>query len=121
MQCAKLTSLYGLAHGHAAGLCVKALWPYMVNHLDECIDPRGSEYLNGVFDDIAVAMGKNSVSDAIDFYRDFWESLELETPKVKDKNDFEILKKSVNPVRLKNNPVRLNEESIGMLYHKILS
>lgn len=120
-MCYKLTSLYGLAHGHAAGLCVKALWPYMVNHLDECIDPRGSEYLNGVFDDIAVAMGKNSVSDAIDFYRDFWESLELETPKVKDKNDFEILKKSVNPVRLKNNPVRLNEESIGMLYHKILS
>ena len=35
-------------------------------------------------------------------------------------DDFEILKKSVNPVRLKNNPVELNSDDIDMLYHQIL-
>ena len=38
----------------------------------------------------------------------------------KSEGDFEILKKSVNPTRLKNNPVELDEDTIDMLYHKIL-
>ena len=35
-------------------------------------------------------------------------------------NDFEILKNSVNPIRLKNNPVKLIMEDIDCLYHQIL-
>ncbi len=31
--CYGLTSLYGLAHGHAAALCVRRLWPYMVQNV----------------------------------------------------------------------------------------
>ena len=29
-MCYKLTSLYGIAHGHAAALCIVKLFPYMI-------------------------------------------------------------------------------------------
>ena len=43
-MCYKLTSMYGIAHGHAVALCVARLWPYMVSHLDQCTDRRGDRH-----------------------------------------------------------------------------
>ena len=40
----KLTSEFGLAHGHAAALCLGPVWRYMLEHVDgECVDLRGPE------------------------------------------------------------------------------
>lgn len=119
-MCYKLTSLYGISHGHAAVLCVSRLWPYMVAHTEKCIDPRGEEYLKGIFDKIAEAMGCGSVPEAIDKLHAVVEKLELKAPEVNDASEYEILKTSVNPVRLKNHPVQLDEETIDKLYHEIL-
>lgn len=44
-MCYKLTSLYGIAHGHAAALCVSKLWLYMRGNIEECIDSRGKEHI----------------------------------------------------------------------------
>lgn len=41
----KITSLFGIPHGHAVALCLPAVWRYMNNHMDHCIDPRGANYL----------------------------------------------------------------------------
>ena len=35
-------------------------------------------------------------------------------------SDLELLSTSVNPVRLKNNPIKLNEETIHALYEVIV-
>ncbi len=118
-MCYKVTSLYGIAHGHAAALCVSELWPYMVNNTEKCIDPRGEEYLRGVFFEIAAAMGCDTVEEAIKCYHDFVAELEFEIPTA-DVADIEKLKTSVNPVRLKNNPVRLDEQVIEGLYRRCL-
>ncbi len=40
-MCYKLTSIYGIAHGHAAALCVSKLFPFMADNIDKCIDTRG--------------------------------------------------------------------------------
>ena len=48
-----------------------------------------------------------------------FDSLELKVPEAKEE-DYAELKTSVNPVRLKNNPVKLTEESIESLYRIIL-
>lgn len=120
-MCYKLTSLFGIAHGHAAALCVPKLWRYMIANTDKCIDLRGSQYLEQVFADIAKVMGANEAVKAVDKYEAFLSELGLETPKIKDNECFDILKKSVNPVRLKNNPVKLDEEVIDTLYHQILT
>ncbi len=119
-MCYKLTSMYGIAHGHAAALCVKELWEYMLNHIDECIDPRGTTYLNETFNSIAQAYGCNSTEDAIHTFNQILNRLNMTPPKVKNQYDFEILKTSVNPVRLKNNPINLSVEIISRLYNNIL-
>ena len=56
-MCYKLTSLYGLAHGHAAALCVAKLWPYMLTHMEKCMDIRGEEYLKDMFAGLGKIMG----------------------------------------------------------------
>ncbi len=119
-MCYKLTSLYGIAHGHAAALCVSALWPYMVTHMGQCIDPRGTNHLASIFSDLAAAMRAESSESAASKFDDFLDALRLDRPKIHSVEDFAVLKKSVNPVRLKNNPVKLDESAIDTLYHQIL-
>ncbi|MBQ4284206.1 MAG: phosphonoacetaldehyde reductase [Lachnospira sp.] len=118
-MCYKLTSMYGLAHGHAAALCVRELFGYMADNTALCTDARGREYLDETFVQLADALGKESVEEAVAYYKEFVDSLELDIP-VPNEGDFYILKSSVNTDRLKNNPVGLTTESIDKLYHKIL-
>ena len=112
-MCYKLTSLYGISHGHAAALCVSKLWPYMMKNTDKCIDDRGEEHLKSVFEQLEKIITVKEFDEMI-------RTMELETPQVKASADYEVLKRSVNPVRLKNNPVELTEDVIDDLYHKIL-
>lgn len=118
-MCYKLTSLYGISHGHAAALCVQRLWPFMINHSEGCIDARGKEYLEGVWQELSEAYGCKSPMEAVEKFVNIVKKLELSIPAA-DEQDYDILKKSVNPVRLKNNPVGLEEEIIDSLYHNIL-
>lgn len=118
-MCYKLTSLYGIAHGHAAALCVSKLWPYMTRHTEKCIDERGENYLRGIFQKIAETMGCDSVEKAVMRFDEILEQFGL-TPPVPEESDYPILKTSVNPVRLKNFPVQLDENAINELYHQIL-
>ena len=37
----KITSMYGLPHGHAVAVCLPVIWKYMADHTDENIDKRG--------------------------------------------------------------------------------
>ena len=119
-MCYKLTSLYGIAHGHAAALCVKALFPYMIANTDKCIDPRGEEYLKATFGEIAKALGCDAPTLAANRFAEVVNSLDLASPQIESESDIDVLKTSVNPVRFKNNPVGLNVETIEMLYKEIL-
>lgn len=118
-MCYKITSLYKSAHGHAAALCDRKLFPWMLQNTDKCIDPRGEEYLESVFTEIANAMGCKTAVEAAQKLNDIFDNLELEVPTA-TAEDYEVLKNSVNPVRLKNHPIALDVETIDMLYHQIL-
>lgn len=63
-MCYKLTSLYGISHGHAASLCVRKLWPFMIENISLCTDERGAAYLMDTFSEIAKAMGCSSPIEA---------------------------------------------------------
>lgn len=117
-MCYKLTSLYGIAHGHAAALCISKLWPFMISHTERCIDGRGSEYLNNMYAEMAETFGCKSVEAAIEKYNALLTSLNLPVPQPKEE-DYSILRKSVNPIRLKNHPILLDEEVIDELYRRI--
>lgn len=120
-MCYKVTSLYGIAHGHAAALCDKVLFPYMIANTDKCIDKRGEQYLKESFNEIAAAMGCQTAESAAEKLAHIVDSLELESPNVKDANDIDVLKTSVNPDRLKNNPVKLSDDVIEKLYLTIIT
>jgi len=117
----KITSFYKLPHGHAVAVCLPEIWEYMLVNPGRCIDARGQEYLAGVFSDIAKAMGCATPREAIGVFRGMMKEMELGRPVAVNRDEeLEMLSTSVNPVRLKNNPVELNIEAIRSLYKNIL-
>ena len=117
----KITSLYKLPHGHAVAVCLPEVWQYMLDHPEGCIDVRGTAYLTQTFSEIAAAMGCDTPQEAVAYFRQMMSELEMSHPTSGDKtNDLKTLTSSVNPIRLKNNPVRLTEEVIRSLYSDIV-
>ena len=51
---------------------------------------------------------------------DEFADLDLERPALQNAGQLDLLTHSVNPVRLKNNPVQLDEETLEELYRQIL-
>jgi alcohol dehydrogenase class IV len=119
-KCYKITSLFHSAHGHAAILCDRVLFPWMAENTDKCTDPRGEEYLKATLNEIGRAMGCKDATEGAEKLRSIFDSLELEVPTA-TAEQFEILKNSVNPVRLKNHPIALDVDTIDILYHNILN
>lgn len=118
----KITSMYKLPHGHAVAVCLPEIWQYMTNHLNEVSDSRGSRYVEKTFYEIAEAMGYDKIRVAIAQFRQMMHDMELSYPKTTNKEeDLEVLVKSVNPVRLKNNPILIEESTAYSLYSHILS
>lgn len=119
-MCYKITSLFRCAHGHAAVLCDRVLFPWMVNHTDMCNDSRGEEYLRETLDEIGRTMGGSDAKAGAVKLAEIFKRLELAIPSAIE-SQFAELKTSVNPVRLKNHPIALDVDTIDMLYHKILN
>lgn len=118
----KITSMYKLPHGHAVAVCLPEIWDYMLTHTEKSIDKRGAEYVQSVFVLIANSMGSTTPKEAIVFFREMMNKMQLENPLSYTKSDVEIdvLSSSVNPVRLKNNPIGLETNVIRELYDHII-
>ena len=61
-----------------------------------------------------------SVDKACERFHRILKGLDMAVPQAEEK-DFEVLRSSVNPTRLKNHPVGLGTEDIDRLYRQILS
>lgn len=117
----KITSLYKLPHGHAVAVGLPVIWEYMVNNMDKCIDDRGQEYLETVFTSISNAMGCTNTIDAISLFNIMMEEMEIKQPiAIEREKELDILSTSVNPVRLKNNPVEIDEQTAYALYSQVV-
>lgn len=118
----KLTSMYHIPHGHAVALCLPEVWMYMMEHPEECIDPRGKEHLDFVFEWLGQIMQCDSPYKGLMMFRAIMFGLDLPTITTNNLDeDLEILTDSVNPVRLKNNPVALSSTAISTMYKRILT
>lgn len=117
----KITSLYKLPHGHAVAVGLPVIWKYMIGHINRCIDKRGVNYLEHIFNDISLAMGCNNPIEAIDSFEKIMHEIELTNPiSTNREDDLKVLSTSVNPIRLKNNPVELDANIIRQLYEFIV-
>ena len=106
----KLTSLYGVPHGRAVFMCLPHIWSYM----------NDKQVLPDVFVEIARVLGYETVPEAIDYLLKINEELFEDNKVTMDANDLEVLTVSVNPVRLKNNPLALSENEIRDLYKRLM-
>ena len=118
-MCYKITSLFSAAHGHAAILCDRILFPWMVRNTAKCIDRRGEQYLKKTLDEIGISMGCQDARSGAEKLARIFQELDFEVPKAA-RQQYEELKTSVNPVRLKNHPIALDADTINALYHQIL-
>ena len=85
----------------------------MEENLDKCIDLRGKEYLKNTLVELKdMVDGYNKIIELFNYFK-------LTIPSVSEE-ELNILVSSVNPDRLKNNPVELNNESIRNIYIKSL-
>lgn len=110
----KITSMYKLPHGHAVAVCLPEVWQYMLNNTDKCIDPRGEGYLIEILREID---GRISLG----LFNQMVKDMEMGYPISADRvNEIDILTASVNPVRLKNNPVVLSSKVLKGLYERII-
>ena len=117
----KITSMYKLPHGHAVAVCLPEIWEYMIGNMDKCIDSRGEGYLSGIFQEIAGALGASSPEEAVRMFRSMMEEMQMQQPVSENRDaDLEVLTTSVNPIRLRNNPVELKTETIHKLYDTII-
>jgi alcohol dehydrogenase class IV len=117
----KLTTLYGLPHGHAVALCLPEVWQYMLEHPERCIDSRGEEHLGFIMQWLGQIMECDSPEKGLMMFRAIMFALFMPEIPEHRPEDLEILVHSVNPIRLKNNPVQLDEDTIRYIYSKILS
>ena len=99
----KLTTLYGLPHGHAVALCLPKVWRHMKN-----------------YNNIARSFGKQNYEEAISFFDQLLQDMEIFPPKHASYDDLNILTNSVNIQRLHNNPVKIDSATIKSLYKEIL-
>ena len=118
-MCYKITSLFNCAHGHAAILCDRVLFPWMIDNIEKCIDPRGEDYLRETLLEIGVSMGCPDAKTGAEKLESLFKKLDFSIPEA-TVEQYDVLKKSVNPVRLKNHPILLTEDTIDLLYHRIL-
>lgn len=119
----KITSLYALPHGHAVALCLPEIWKYMLDNPADNVYPYGWEALEKTFKEIAKSLGAKSVLEAIEKFNGMMTEMELNKPtttKEKKKVELELLSTSVNPVRLKNNPVKIDELTAYLIYDSIV-
>ena len=116
-----LTTVYGVAHGHAVALCMKALFPLTIDRaFVSCNDPRGADYLEGVLREMAKLMGCQTAAAASKKFGEFVDGLELEKPAFSE-GDFEKFTNTVNPERLANHPVAISDSEIKDIYREILA
>lgn len=116
----KLTSIYGLAHGHAVALALPKTWNYLVSNYKNTFDARGKKYLRNSLDLINKSFicqnDQEAIAKFISLLRkyDFIKSLEY------NENGLNEIVDSINIERLKNFPVSISKETLKQMYLEIL-
>ena len=109
----KLTTIYGLPHGHSVALCLPRVWAYMLT----CADAD----LIAVLEEIAICMGAESSVAAVALLDAMMSDMELGRPMAQHREaEIDRLANGVNVERLGNHPVPMSTEVLKEIYSEIV-
>lgn len=112
-MCYGVTSRFGIAHGHAAALCLPACWKALLDRGSAGTRERLAELDVLLTDDPSASIGSGLAA--------FEELLcELDLPKVgpATEEDIALLARGVNAQRLANFPLVLSQDEVRALYKR---
>ncbi len=113
----KITSLYKVPHGRAAFICLPYVWEYMWKCVEKDDEAKA---LRELFTSIAQTLDCRNVPEAIGFVHGLNDKYFGNDKVIFKMEDIALLAASVNPTRLKNNPIILSEETLTDLYSSII-
>ena len=108
-----LTTMFGIAHGHAVALCITQVWQQLLKVNDN--------HLNTVLDRIAAAFGCETKEDSFLKFRSLLDKLEMPRLENVTKEAITQLAETVNLQRLSNHPFSLSYSDLYKMYEGILS
>ena len=111
----KLTSLYGLAHGHAVALCMPFAWRMLLERGDE----KTRDLLREV-DTLVTGDGGAALGSGLAEFEWLVSRLDLPAFAGATEADLNLLVRSVNPQRMGNYPVELTVNEFRKAYGTIL-
>lgn len=105
----KLTSNYGISHGHAVALCIIPIWERMNQKSKDNMD------VEHILKSLAMVFNTIDIEESIEVVKGI--ITEFALPKVSiNENEIIELVNEINMDRLKNNPVNFSEEELKELY-----
>ena len=110
----KLTSLYGIAHGHAVAMCLPYSWNILLERGDDVTKQRLKE-----IDALMTGCYSRETGIGLKSFEELYESLGLPIPTA-NSEDCVKLAESVNPQRMSNFPIRLTKAELKEAYTAIL-
>ncbi len=113
----KLTSMYGIAHGHAVSLCLPPVWRFMLDNIDQS---KNKVAFMSALKCINECLRTGNSNESLRKIVLLIDSLNLVKPDLNDNKDIDILCESVNTSRLGNNPISLPKQLIKEIYSNIL-
>lgn len=114
----KISSMFGVAHGHAVALCLPHVWQFM-NEKVKADKSNSFETVKESFAIINNSFGCATTKESITKFKDLFAKMELKAPRLEHGEDIATLVNSVNVQRLSNNPVALTTEDLKRLYEKV--
>lgn len=111
----KLTSLYGIPHGHAVAMCMPHLWRMLVERGDGEVQRRLGEIAALMTGDASSTAGEGLAS-----FERLCSMLGVASTVEGEPGDVDLLAGSVNAQRLANFPLRLSDADIKGVYQEII-
>lgn len=113
----KLSSICNIPHGHAVASVFAPCFEYMNEHI---LNVRNNgDNVSDVFGDIAHYVFGCDTDEFAFHFEKMMNDLGMTNPRINE-DELNVLADSVNPVRLKNNPIIIDREGFVRIYSKFL-
>ena len=114
----KITSEYGIPHGHAVALTISQLFEFNKNVNEQnCADTRGVNFVKDRMKELSQLVSNEPKK----YFSNLFKQIELENLFSKiGVNDIDLIVSSVNIQRLKNNPTMLNNFDINIFFKGVI-